>query len=151
MSANLNKIVYEIESEQQFFEIKEQIDALDQIINIAYNYLPTETNFESIVATQDWIDRLKRKRNGLFNLTILYTTKNNQKNDVREYTCKFGDTLLIIAQAVYGVKEYWQHLYLYNELTTDVLELNQRIKLPVINQSNELALGKNFIEILEGF
>lgn len=149
MSSQINKEFYEIETDEQFFKIKNQIEVLDKVINQAYNSLSFIADLSQIVAVQDWINRMKTKRNGLFNLSIIYTTKTSQKNDIKEYTCKFGDTLLIIATAVYGKKEYWQFLYVYNELQSDVLEPNQRLKIPPLNKDTELVFAKEFIEAIE--
>lgn len=149
MAEQDNKLYYEIENDEQFYAVKKQIEDLDRTINIAYSEMQKYSDTKVIIDFQDWIDRMKLKRLGLFNLSSIYTLQNNTKRDFEEYICKYGDTLKLLAQAYYGKKEYWQYIYVYNELVNTVLTPNQRLKIPLVHPDKELVFLKDLIDTLD--
>lgn len=139
----------EIENDEQFYYIKAQIQAIDKEINYQYDNIQKFVDEKIIANLQDYISRLKLKRTGLFNLCAIYTSKVEEKKDFDNYICRYGDSLIELAQAFYGKKEYWQYIYVYNQLTTDVLTPNQRIKIPKVHPSKELIYAGTLIDLLE--
>jgi hypothetical protein len=140
--------LYEITSQEEYAKAIEIIGAIDFFINVAYSEIQKTYNDEETIKYQNFINRLKEKRLGLFNLATIYEEKSKDDTIIESYICRQGDTLALISQAYYGNSDYGWYIYYHNDLTDLNLTSSQILEIPKISsQCNKVFLGDFFADI----
>jgi len=147
-------LLYEIESQEEYAKAIEIMSAIDFFINVAYSEIQKSYNDKEIIEYQDYINRLKDKRLGIFNLATAYEEKSKDDKIIESYICRQGDTLALISQAYYGNSDFGWYIYYHNELTDLNLTSSQILEIPKLSSKcNKVFLGDFFatvdLDILE--
>lgn len=129
---------------------KELIQEIDKLINQCYNNLKglnSDFNFKEIVEYEDFIQRLKIKRLGYYNLIVIFNAENDNNKEIKKDTVIVTEdmTLVDISNAFFGQPEYAHLIYVENDLDTSLLEVGQEIKIPILENTEKVVLQSKVI------
>lgn len=137
-----------IQDNETYYRVVQEIENLDILINYVYNAMAKYSEPRVIIDFQDWINRLKNKRLGYFNLTALYNLKKDVPN-FKLYIVRQNDTLALISMAFYGRTDFASYIYVENDLTDWNLTIGQSLRIPVVHPNREGVFAKEYIDILD--
>lgn len=142
----------EIQTDKQYQDAVQDINTIDTFVSKLYNEIVKYTSESDILSIQEWIDRLMDKRLGLYNLCAIFANRKKQDNKQYDiYTCRYKDTLIKIAQAYYGNADFWQYLYVINNLEDAILIPFQQINVPLINPSKTKVYNGELIAFMDDY
>ena len=110
---------YELLNTSLYKKVVSNVDYKTQMQQIKdCGYMTSSTEVNSVISI---IEK--------YNLTI-YDTKNDSENSATVYTVKKNDTLWGIASKYYGYGIKWRIIYDYNNLSSTILRVGQKLIIP---------------------
>lgn len=140
-----------LETKEEYNLAIELIEKYDQYVNLCYNELQKTADEVKIVEIQDFIIKLKTKRNALFIMTEVYKQTVKSDSEIATYIVRKGDTLALIAQLYYQNHEFAEYIYYYNELDDWELIPFQELKIPLVHPEQILPAGSGSIRVYDNY
>ena len=131
-----------ITNDEQLFLAQDVLIKLDTYIKSLYNTIETTDDLFEVTNLQDIIKETKLIRLGYYGLIAFYTYQGINKNKVENqviYIVKEEITLADVSNSFYGLPDYAQEIYMANDLSTDILEVNQELIIPKIDNLSKIG------------